>query len=695
LLLAGSLVFLASDVWAEAPAAASENPAPVQVKGDTVEYFHEQEKVVGTGNVRINYEDIKLSADKITVYTATNLAVAEGNVVLVQSGGTFKGERGEYDFKKNSGNVEGMSAEIGPNLFAKAKRVDRVSEDHYRASDSYVTTCCGDNPFYRIQAKTVDVYPGKKVVVKNALLLVKGVPILFIPIYVQNFVDFDRFPVQLVPGKSSEWGAFLLSRWRYQLADSPEFTSRGNVLLDYRVKRGFAGGVENFYRGEKIGRGAARIYYAHDEDAPEEISSDRFRVQYRHQAKLTDSTTFTTEFNRLSDSTVVKDFFFREEYERDAIPDSYVSIITAKPEYTLSFLDRERVNDFQTVVERSPEIRFDTHNRRFADTNFYLRQEFQFSSLKKEFGSTNRQEDATRFDTNQTLLYAGRVGALSVTPRVGTRQTYYSRRLENDGDLVRGTFDPGLDLSTRFFKTYDAYVHALGLDYNQIRHIFTPTASYNYRPNPTVTRSLLAQFDQIDAIDKQNYVRINLENKLQTKEHNERNVFVSREIARAIPFFDYDFDTGRIDNVGLDVELRPYSWMGIDADAEFETRTGKVTAANADFYFERGPYRFGIGQRYVQEESAQTTAEFRWKISDEWAVKVYERYEFQEKDSKEFEFTVSKVFDCVIADFSYNHREGDTFFVVFRLKGYEAASFRLSQSYNRPKSPAPASSRIL
>ena len=42
--------------------------------------------------------------------------------------------------------------------------------------------------------------------------------------------------------------------------------------------------------------------------------------------------------------------------------------------------------------------------------------------------------------------------------------------------------------------------------------------------------------------------------------------------------------------------------------------------------------------------------------------------------------------ECVIADLSYNRRDGgDTIFLVLRLKAFPSTPFRLSQSYNHPK----------
>ena len=56
--------------------------APIVVNGDKVEYFHEQKKVIGTGNISIDYEDVKLTCKQVTVYLDTREAIAEGDVKI-------------------------------------------------------------------------------------------------------------------------------------------------------------------------------------------------------------------------------------------------------------------------------------------------------------------------------------------------------------------------------------------------------------------------------------------------------------------------------------------------------------------------------------------------------------------------------------------------------------------------------------
>ncbi len=677
--------------------------SPIQIKGDTVEYFQEEKKTIGTGHVVIDHDGSKLEADKITVYMDTKKAVAEGNVTLTQKGSVFKGQHAEYDYERKIGYVDKMDAIIpvskpteavpaevaaaapeNPEYYAKARRIEKVSDKQFTAVDSYVTTCCGDSPFYKIQARQIDIFPEDKIVIRNALMYIKGVPVLFIPYYVQPMLDFSRLPVELVPGKSKEWGAFLLSKWRYNLINRKDFTVKGAVLVDYREKRGFGEGIDTFYHGDKIGHGVIRGYYANDDEFPENATQDRYRGQWRHQSKIAQDTTLTLEINKLSDDQVIKDFFYTQEYKGNVAPDNYVSIITAKPEYTFSVLERHRIDDFVSSVNRDPEIRFDTHNRAFAETPFYLRQEVQFSQLQKEFSRRSDELDVTRFDLNHTLSYAGHIGNLSVTPRIGARETFFSRGRDGDASHVRSIVDPGLDISTRFYKTYDVFINAWGLDYNQIRHIFQPTLSYNYRPTPTLFYKRLQTFDDIDLLDKQNFFRFGFENNFQTKQHGADSSLYSREIARIEPFVDYNTLNSRLENVGLRTEFRPYTWLGMNTEATLDTHLGKVDTANFDVYFTRGPWTASVGQRYVLDDSSQTTADLALKIRD-WEFKVYERFEFQERESKEFEATVSKYWSCIITDFTYNHAEGDTFYFAIRLKAFPALPFSFRQSYDHPR----------
>ena len=95
-------------------------------------------------------------------------------------------------------------------------------------------------------------------------------------------------------------------------------------------------------------------------------------------------------------------------------------------------------------------------------------------------------------------MYALRFFYVNFTPYVGLRQTYYDRGL-NDNSVgidshLRGVFYTGIDLSTKFYKVFRTTASPLGIMINDLRHIITPSISYNYNPQPTIKRENLFEF---------------------------------------------------------------------------------------------------------------------------------------------------------------------------------------------------------
>ena len=65
---------------------------------------------------------------------------------------------------------------------------------------------------------------------------VANTPIMYMPKYTQNLKD-DRMHVQVTPGKSKDWGLFILTAWRYDFLAN----SGGRIHLDYREKKSWPG----------------------------------------------------------------------------------------------------------------------------------------------------------------------------------------------------------------------------------------------------------------------------------------------------------------------------------------------------------------------------------------------------------------------------------------------------------------------
>ena len=77
---------------------------PVEVSGDNIEYIRLENKIVASGNVMVSYKSVKLTCDKVEVYTDSKKTYAEGHVYIYSEGGqVLRGEKVYYDLKNHQG----------------------------------------------------------------------------------------------------------------------------------------------------------------------------------------------------------------------------------------------------------------------------------------------------------------------------------------------------------------------------------------------------------------------------------------------------------------------------------------------------------------------------------------------------------------------------------------------------------------
>jgi len=673
---------------------------PVVVKGKKVEYLRSQNKIIGTGDVSITYGEIELKCDKIIVYTDTKEAICEGNVKISQPGASMEGNKINYNFSEKKGYAIDSQISIHP-FYGKADKIEQSGSKEYGLEKGYITTSDLEKPHYRIQAKEVRVYLDEKIVAKHILFYIGDVPVLYLPLYVQALKG--KYPeVTVIPGRTSDWGYYALTAWRYFFNDD----SKGHVRLDYREKKGFAEGVDYRYNAKELGSGLAKFYYTHENDdfaitnsGPED---DRWRVQYRHNIILPEDTVCTIEFNKLSDRNFIKDYIYRE-FEENPDPDNYILFETKKDNYIFDLLARKRMNDFLTVVERLPEAKLQVNNQRLWDSNFYYESENSATNFIKRYDEDGDEspEESIRSDNYHRLSYSTKLfNFLRTTPFVATRQTYYSRNRWKDTSQLRSIYEYGINLSTKFYRIFDMQSNTLDLDLNRLRHIITPSVSFLSRHQPTISPNNLYQFDSIDDIERYNGFGLSLENKLQTKRHSGDGM-KTIDLARFIVSSDYTFrlkkkslesqGVGRFSDIKFDLELWPYSWLSIDSDLTLDHKDYDINTANLDFYLELDKkMTLGVGHRYESTDTSRTsqfTGELFYNINDEWKVKVYERFNFTKFKWEEQQYTIFKDLHSWLAEFSINKRGDEyTAWLIFRLKAFPKIPIGLFETtYRRPR----------
>ncbi|NQT46227.1 MAG: LPS-assembly protein LptD [Candidatus Omnitrophica bacterium] len=670
----------------------AEGDRPIVVNGDQVEYMQAERRVVGSGNISIEYEDLVLTCDSIKVELDSHEALAEGDVKLVQGGNELSGPKVRYNFDTQQGIIEDGEARYPP-FYGKAEMIDKSSETEMVLKKGYITTCSHENPHYKISSKKIEIYLDKKVVAKNVIVYIADIPILYLPIYVQPLIG-ARMNVSLVPGHNKDWGTYLLSAWRYHITDQ----AKGYLHLDWREDKGFAEGLDYKYDTAKFGSGLFRGYYMQERDRSAQEGTkgedERWRVKYRHKWQINEEISAIGEYNELSDTEFLKDYYYREEFEQEGQPTSFISLLMQEPSYTLSLYTRKRANRFLDVVERVPEIELDMRPQRVGGEKLYYNSNTSAANLAKKYSDTSLgDKNAMRVDRRDEFSYKiDLADSIHLLPKAALRQTYYSRDNEGPKERFRAAFSTGADISTRIHKTFDYNKKFLSYDVEKLRHVITPTLSYNYTHSPTVSRYLLEEFDSIDRLSKDNRVTLDITNKLQVK-YRDKGTLRSVDLARLVVSTDYLFkmeDGEKFSDINFDLEMRPADNFYLEAEADFSPETDNFETINFDMVAHEGDkWRIGIGHRYEKSSASQLTVGLSSQIGKDWRLRIYERYDFEGNELEEQEYGITRDLHCWLVDFVYNVRDAQTFWLVFRLKAFPDLPLKLSTTFKEPKRSQP------
>ncbi len=672
-------------------------PGPMELNGDTVEYSMNGNKAIIHGNVVVKKGNVTLYADDVDIDRTTNIAHAKGNVRLVSADGEIDGETMTFNFATMTGDFHGAKI-ISPPYFGGGEEISKVSENEIDMKQGVMTTCDLDKPHFHLFAPKVEVYPGKKMVAKNVQMKVGKVPLLYIPHFSQDLRD-KKPMVLFTPGYDKLWGAFLLSKWRYHLNDD----IKGVVHVDYRERLSAAEGIDVDYNTHKFGSGSIRTYYTAErkigakhffqESTEPTLRRQRFKGEWRHKWDIDKETTAVLQYYKLSDSQFLRDYF-KHEFDRDSSPDTYFLLTKNFTEGThqygtLSFQNRVRVNRFETQLERMPELRYDLGSLEIADTGLYLSHQSSIVNLENLQASPSEVRQHTlRGDSDNELSYPMKVGFLEVRPFVGGRDTYYSHTLDPNKDgSIRGIFKAGGSVSTKFYKIYDFQTDLWGLNINGLRHVITPTISHEFDSRPTVASTQLDSFDSIDSLNKSHSVNLSIENKLQTKRND-----VSVDLVRAVWGIDYrlkeDPRLEGFDQITFDMDVKPLNWLTLYFDSDYDTRKDHLNTANFDLYINGGTkWWLNFGKRFNREVDDQITSEFFYKINPKWAFRVFERVDVMEGLQKEREISIIRDLHEWTADLSYNETrgEGSEIWMVFTLKAYPDMSIDFGSHFNKRK----------
>ena len=231
-------------------------------------------RLVASGSVVYSGLDARISADRLEYRTDDQTAVfenASGSISLAD----------EVD--------RSMFGTQEPDMLFYGQRIERLAARTYRITRGAFTSCVQPTPRWELVSSSFTINLDSYVILRNAVLKVKGVPVFYIPALPYPVPEEGRATGLLMPtwGNSSYHGSSFSNAFFLALGRSQDvtlyndwYTSLGGMgsAAEYRYTRG--GGSQ----------GNARIHYLNEHEAEVTGRGGTFTRQARKSYRLTGQT---------------------------------------------------------------------------------------------------------------------------------------------------------------------------------------------------------------------------------------------------------------------------------------------------------------------------------------------------------------------------------------------------------------------
>lgn len=674
-----AILFTATSLaWAEDSAPTAAPLAEDEVSIEAADGMGEVELDRATGQatasngVILRFQGSSLRAKRVTVDQATHTAVAEGEVIIERKDAKgnvqlWRGERVRYDYVAKS--IEADSFRVGqPPFFVAGEKLQGGQfATNQLATNAIVTTEDYHDPRYKVRARRLTISSDRRITAKDAVLYVSGVPVMYFPTYSRTQEGHPNFFL-FQPGYRGYFGAYALMSYHLRL--TPELEAIAH--LDYRSKRGLAGGPELRYDFKEWGQGDVSFYYAHDESPgegylnPAIVPENRKRATFTHLMSPWDDFTAKAVVRYWGDAIVERDFF-EGQYRADTQPKSFFEANQFWDNFSLDVIAQPAVNDFYQTIERLPDVKLTGLRQRLGESPVYYDSESSVAYLRRRRGPLGVGPDyeAMRADTYHQLTVPWTLfGWLNVTPRAGGRFTHYGETEDlNLSERDRWLFNTGAEVSFKASRVWhDAKSSIFAVD--GLRHILEPSVNYVFVPEPDARPFNLPQLDTtlptyrllpiefpdynaVDSIDSQNALRFALRNKVQTKRRGEVENVVNWAL-----YTDWRLDPRpgqtTFPDLYSDLDFSPRSWIVLNSEVRYGINEERWREINHRLTLRpNDQWNWTFGNRYLRQDLATVGlgnniyySSLVLRLNENWAVRANHHFEGRDGTLEEQYYTI-------------------------------------------------------
>ncbi|MYC68651.1 MAG: LPS-assembly protein LptD [Acidobacteriia bacterium] len=507
---------------------------------------------VATGDVELRFKSVVLTADIVEYNESTGDLKAEGNIHYRTLDGDqdLRADKLAYNLRTELGTfyeARGRAASAsqgGPRLLTtdnpfqfEAPLVIKAGQ-HYTIHDGTLTNCNPDSPWWTLSAAKSELTPGGSAIVRNGLLRLRGVPLLYMPYFRKSLKRMPRQSGFLTPtiGNSSRFGRILGQAYYWAINRSYDATVGATLY----TARGLATNAS--LRGRPTKNSSFDAVFFDVRDRGRELDDGGRLKQGGNSFDMRGQVTFGEGWRGVADLHYLSSLEFRQAftqtYEEAVFSQirsiGFVSKNFSTYSFNVSLLRNEHfqsvARDDNIVIRKLPAIEFNSRPKAFGPKSVPLW--FSFDSSLDLISRTQRSFQTRRFvqrgmffpRVSSRLSYKG----LTVTPTLGARAMAYGQRRTPDGlageNLYRRTGEFSVDFALPALERIYRSPKWLG---DRVKHVIEPRVRYRYTRGIEDFDSVI-RFDAKDLIHNTNEAEISLTNRLYSKNDSTGRV---REIA--------------------------------------------------------------------------------------------------------------------------------------------------------------------
>jgi len=207
-------------------------------EGGTTELQKDEYSIL-QGGVTVEYQDIKLRADKVTYNFKTRDVVAEGHVVIDQGSTRVSATQAVYNMDTKTGTFFNANATLDPSMYFSGDRIEKIDDDTYRLTNGIFTSCDLDKPSWSFTVGEADVTMDDYARMRDIAFRARDLPVFWMPRLIWP-TKRDRSQGLLIPRLRfhDRFGAQLENGYFLPLGESADATIYADVSSESYVGAG-------------------------------------------------------------------------------------------------------------------------------------------------------------------------------------------------------------------------------------------------------------------------------------------------------------------------------------------------------------------------------------------------------------------------------------------------------------------------